>query len=123
MNQPVFDLSGFYFSDAAIQTNGAVDPNKQRADQRIRLANNLRYFPHRIGNLRSQALNEWQMSFVKRVNFTERVRGQVNIELLNAFNQTIFSAPNTDPTNAAFGRVTSQFNLPQSMQLAFKLLF
>ena len=35
---------------------------------RISLANNVRYFPHRLGNLRSQALNEWQMSFVKRLH-------------------------------------------------------
>ncbi|MEO5819042.1 MAG: TonB-dependent receptor [Vicinamibacteraceae bacterium] len=123
IDQPVFDISGFYFADAAVQTNGAVDPTKQRNDQRIRLANNVRYFPHRIDTLRSQALNEWQMSFVKRVAFTSRVRGQINIELLNAFNQTIFTAPNADPTNANFGKVTSQFNLPQSVQLAFKLLF
>ena len=95
----------------------------QRNDQRIRLANNVRYFPHRIGSLRSQALNEWQMSFVKRVPFTSRVRGQINIELLNAFNQTIFAAPNADPTNVNFGKVTSQFNLPQSVQVAFKLVF
>ena len=47
-----------------MQTNGVVDPVKQRNDARIRLANNLRYFPHRVGTLRSQALNEWQMSFV-----------------------------------------------------------
>ena len=123
VSRPVFDLGGFYFHDAAVQTNGADDPVKQRNDQRIRLANNVRYFPHRISNLRSQALNEWQMSFVKRMSFTPRVRGQVNIELLNAFNQTIFAAPNTDATNANFGLVTSQFNLPQSVQLAFKLLF
>ena len=123
VDAPVFDISGFYFADAAVQTNGAVDPTKQRNDQRIRLANNVRYFPHRIEGLRSQALNEWQMSFVKRVHFTSRVRGQINIELLNAFNQTIFAAPTTDPTNANFGKVTSQFNLPQSVQLAFKLLF
>jgi len=123
VSQPVFDLSGFYFADAAVQTGGVVDPVKQRNDPRIRLANNVRYFPHRIGRLRSQALNEWQMSFVKRVPITARVRGQINIELLNAFNQTIYAAPGTDPTNANFGKVTSQFNLPQSVQLAFKLQF
>jgi hypothetical protein len=123
VNDPVFDIAGFYFSDSAVQTGGAVDPAKQRADQRIQLANNVRYWPHRLGNLRSQALNEWQMSFVKRVSITGRVRGQVNIELLNAFNQTIFSAPETNPTSANFGKVTSQFNLPQSVQVAFKLLF
>jgi len=76
-----------------------------------------------IDLLSEQALNEWQMSFVKRVPITARVRGQINIELLNAFNQTIYAAPGTDPTNATFGKVTSQFNLPQSVQLAFKLQF
>ena len=44
-NQPVFDISGFYFHDAAVQTSGVDDPTKQRADSRIRLANNVRYFP------------------------------------------------------------------------------
>ena len=47
-NNPVFDISGFYFSDAAVQTNGVADPVKQRADQRIRLVNNIRYFPSRV---------------------------------------------------------------------------
>ena len=48
-NNPVFDVSGFYFSDAAVQTNGVHDPVKQRNDQRIRLVNNMRYFPSRVG--------------------------------------------------------------------------
>src|SRR5206468_4072132 len=51
-NSPVFDISGFYFHDAAVQTNG-VD----------------------------------------------------------------------DPTNADFGKVTSQTNLPRDIQLAVKLIF
>ena len=29
----------------------------------------------------------------------------------------------TDPRNANFGKVTQQFNLPGSAQIAFKLLF
>jgi hypothetical protein len=123
VDQPVFDLSGFYFHDAPVQTNGQDDATKQRNDTRINLANNIRYFPGRLSNLRSQALNEWQLSFVKRVNLGRTVRGQVNIELLNAFNQTIYTAPTTDPRNANFGKVTQQFNLPGSAQIAFKLLF
>ena len=53
---PVFDISGFYFHDALVQTNGVDDPVKQRADTRIRLANNLRYFPSRVDGLRSPFL-------------------------------------------------------------------
>ena len=99
------------------------DPTKQRNDQRIRLANNLRYFPGRISSLRYQTLNEWQLSFVKRFRLGGRVRAQINIEMLNAFNQAIFDTPNTDPTNANFGQVTNTYNLPGSMQIAGKITF
>jgi len=34
-----------------------------------------------------------------------------------------YANPNTDPTNADFGRVTSQTNLPRDIQLAVKLVF
>ena len=106
-----------------MQTNGVVDPVKQRNDQRIRLVNNVRYFPHRLGNLRSQALNEWQMSFVKRVHITPTHPRPDQHRAAERVQPDDLRAPTTDPTNANFGKVTSQFNLPQSMQIAFKLLF
>jgi Carboxypeptidase regulatory-like domain/TonB dependent receptor len=120
---PVFDISGFYFHDALVQTNGVDDPVKQRADTRIRLANNLRYFPSRVSGLRSPFLNLWDMSIVKQVPLAGSVRAQFNIEILNATNQAVFSNPNTDPTQATFGKVTSQTNLPREVQLAAKIIF
>src|SRR5207249_201285 len=90
---PVFDISHFYFHDAAVQTNGVDDPAKQRADTRIRLANNLRYFPSRVPGLRGQPLNLWDLSVVKRVRVTDRVRAQFHAEFLNAFNNAVFSNP------------------------------
>ena len=120
---PVFDLTGFYFHDAAVQTNGVDDPVKQRADQRIRLSNNVRYFPSRVDGIRSPFLNLWDISIVKQVPISGRVRAQFNIEFLNAFNATVFNDANTDPTNAAFGKVTSQNNLPRDIQLAAKIVF
>jgi Carboxypeptidase regulatory-like domain/TonB dependent receptor-like, beta-barrel len=122
-NNTVFDVSGFYFHDAAVQTNGVDDPAKQRADQRIRLASNIRYFPTRVDGLRSQPLNLWDISLVKQVRLNDRFRAQFHVELLNAFNHPIFSNPNTDPTNADFGKVTSQANLPRDIQLAAKIVF
>jgi hypothetical protein len=122
-NLPVFDISGFYFHDAAVQTNGTDDPAKQRADQRIRLANNIRYFPSRVDGLRGQPLNLWDLSFIKQVRLNDRFRAQFHVELLNAFNHPIFANPNTDPTNADFGKVTSQLNLPRDIQLAAKIVF
>ncbi len=114
---------GFYFHDAAVQTTGVDDPVKQRADTRIRLANDVRDFPSKIDGLRSPRLNLWDISVIKRVAVNDRVRAQFHVELLNAFNRTVYANPNTDPTNADFGKVTSQTNLPRDIQLALKLLF
>ena len=122
-NNPVFDLSGFYFHDAAVQTNGVDDPTKQRNDSRIRLGNNIRYFPSRIPGLRGQGLNLWDLSIVKQVQINGRVRAQFNVEFLNAFNHPVFNNPGTDPTSADFGKVTSQNNLPRDIQIAAKIVF
>jgi len=122
-NLPVFDISGFYFNDPAVQTNGQVNAGLQRADQRIRLANHLRYFPSRVPGLRGHGLNLWDISVVKQLRFTERFRGQFHVELINAFNRVVYNNPNTDPLNAEFGKVTSQANLPRDIQIAVKLIF
>ena len=120
---PVFDTSGFYFHDAAVQTNGVDDLTKQRNDQRIRLASNVRYFPSRIDGVRSPTLKTWDISLVKQVRLAGNVRAQFNVEFLNAFNQAYFNNANTDPTSANFGKVTSQNNLPRDIQLAAKIVF
>jgi hypothetical protein len=120
---PVFDLSGFYFHDAAVQTNGVDDPQKQRIDPRIGLANNIRYFPSRVAGLRTPFLNLWDISIVKQVPLSGRVRAQFNVEILNATNQAVFSLASTDPTQAGFGKVNAQSNLPREVQLAAKVIF
>jgi carboxypeptidase family protein len=122
-NDPVFDISGFYFHDDAVKVNGVESPTLQRNDQRIRLQNNIRYFPSRVPGLRGDAVNLWDISIVKQVRFNDRLRAQFNIEFLNAFNHPVFSNPNTDPTSADFGKVTSQANLPRDIQIAAKIVF
>jgi Carboxypeptidase regulatory-like domain len=121
-NVPVFDLSGFYFHDAAVQTNGVDDPAKQRADQRIQLANNIRTIPTRWDGLRGQEFVNWDMSFVKALEFG-RVRAQFNIELYNALNSVFYNTPNLSPTSAEFGKVSSQNNLPRNIQVGMKMIF
>jgi hypothetical protein len=120
---PMFDLSGFYFHDAAVQTNGVDDPVKQRADTRIRLGSNIRYFPSRVEGIRSQFLKLVDLSIVKQVALQGSARLQFNIEFLNAFNIVQYENPNTDPTNANFGKVTTQVNLPRDIQLAAKIVW
>jgi hypothetical protein len=119
----VFDVSGFYFHDAAVQINGVDDPAKQRADQRISLANNLRYFPSRLPGLRGQNLNLWDISVLKKIRILEGMNLELRGEFLNAFNHVQFNDPETNPTNANFGRVTSQANLPRNVQIGLKLIF
>ena len=118
-----FDTSGFYFTDAAVRTNGHLDPAKQRNDPRIRLAFNLRTFPSRLAGLRSQPLNLWDISLIKNFLFSESTRLQLRGEFLNAFNHPQFNNPNLDPTSSNFGRITSQANLPRNIQLGIKLIF
>ena len=120
--KPVFDISGFYFHDAAVQTNGQDDPAKQRADQRIRLANNIRTSPSKWDGLRTPRFTNWDMSFVKGFDLG-RVRAQFHIELYNAFNDVYYNNANLDPTNANFGLVTSQNNLPRNIQIGTKIVF
>lgn len=119
----VFDTSGFYFSDAPIQTGGVVDPVKQRADPRIRLANNIRTLPSRLSGFRGQPLALCDLSLIRNFTFNENTKLQLRAEFLNAFNHPQFSDPNLDPTSTSFGKSTSQANLPRNIQLAVKLIF
>ncbi|MGE3949673.1 MAG: hypothetical protein AB7H86_23605, partial [Blastocatellales bacterium] len=119
----VFDISGFYFNDAAVQTNGVVDPAKQRNDSRIQLANNIRTLPSQFSGLRGDSLNLWDLSVSKNFSFTESIKLQVRGEYLNAFNTPFFNNPNTDPRNSDFGRVTSANNLPRNVQIGLRLVF
>jgi hypothetical protein len=48
---------------------------------------------------------------------------EFRIDALNVFNQVTFAAPNTNPTNSAFGVVTSQMNVPRRMQAMLRLQF
>jgi hypothetical protein len=111
-----FDTSGFYFHDAVGQTLGAGDP-------RINLADHIRTFPTRLEDFRGQALVLWDISAIKRFEITERVRLQLEFQMLNAFNRPQFATPGLDPRSSDFGKVTSQSNLPRNIQLAAKLLF
>ena len=119
---PVFDISGFYFTDAAVMTNGVLDPAKQRADTRKNLANNIRTLPSRWDGFRGPRYTNLDMSFVKGFDLG-RVRAQFHIELYNALNDVFYNNPNLDPSSANFGKVSSQNNLPRNIQIGSKIVF
>jgi hypothetical protein len=118
----VFDRSRFYFHDAAVQTNGADDPAKQRGDTRTLLASNVRTFPLRPG-IRGQAVSLLDFSLAKTVALKNDVRLQLRFEAINALNHPIFANPNTTPSNANFGKTTGMNNIPRNLQVGVKLIF
>lgn len=89
----------------------------------IQLASNIRTFPSTLTDFRGQAMNNSDLSILKKFALNERFAFQLRGEFLNAFNHPFFSNPSVDPTNAAFGTITSQYNLPREVQLGARLTF
>jgi hypothetical protein len=72
--------------------------------------------------IRGPGINNWDISFIKRTDFTERVSMQFRAEFFNLFNHTQFAGVNTSFGAPAFGQVTSARD-PRITQLALRLLF
>ena len=119
---PVFDTSGFYFHDAAVQTNGVDDPAKQRADQRIQLASNIRTIPSRWEACAASDYTNWDMSFVKGARVRSRARTDPHRAATTRSTDVFYNNPNLTPNSADFGKVTSQNNLPRNIQIGMKLV-
>jgi hypothetical protein len=83
---PAWNLSCFYFHDAAVQTNGVDDPAKQRADQRISMGNTLRYFPSTLPQVRTHQLHLLDFGLTKNFALPRGMRLQVRMEAINGLN-------------------------------------
>jgi len=84
---------------------------------------NVRTFPFRDPRLRSDALENIDLSVIKNTSIREGMNIQFRAEALNAFNSPHFAAPNMDPTNASFGRVTGVLNYARRLQLGIRFVF
>jgi hypothetical protein len=128
---PAWDLSGFYFHDATVQTNGADDRTKQIADNRIALgAANIRRFPTTLPNFRHTNQHSLDAGITKNFRFGRNVRLQLRAEAINALNFTIFRDTTVDrnPRNATFGFVNDPgasivVIRPRDIQLGARLTF
>lgn len=87
------------------------------------LANNIRTFPLRFGGVRTDNQQRWDFALAKTFALTERFNAQLRFDVFNAWNQTNFGGPNTDPTSTAFGTITGTAGGARNWQLAFKLTF
>ncbi len=63
------------------------------------------------------------VSFIKLVPFTERLRGELRAEFFNVFNFVNYANPNNNISGANFGRIERAATGPRVIQFAFKLSF
>ncbi len=123
LDVPAWNVSCFYFHDAAVQTNGADDPVKQRNDQRIQLGNNVRYFPSTLPDVRTHQLHLLDMGLFKNFSVPHGVKVQLRFEWINALNYTVLWNPDTNPRNSTFGFINQDRNNPRDMQIGLRVTF
>ena len=106
-----------------MQTNGVDDPAKQRADPRIQLGNNVRYFPSTLPDVRTDDLHLLDFGLYKNFSLPRDMKLQVRIEAINALNYTVLWNPNLDPRNATFGFINQDRNNPRDIQIGARFTF
>jgi len=85
---------------------------------------------YRVAKQRFPDVNEptepqWSISFFKTGRLRNGVTVQLRVETFNVFNVRVYGAPNTNPSNASFGIVStaSQVNFPRTTQLGVRVAF
>ncbi len=82
--------------------------------------------PRTDPQLRTQGIANWDAALYKGTAITEQVHLQFRAEAFNLFNRVQFGQPSTvccSSSNAQFGVVSSQLNLPRVVQFALRLSF
>jgi hypothetical protein len=97
-----------------------TDVNLNRDAARV-FVSHLNTTSSRFGALRSDGMNQWDLSAAKRWMLTERATLRFQAQFLNAFNHVTFEAPNLNRTNTAFGTVTGEASLPRTIRWGLRL--
>jgi Carboxypeptidase regulatory-like domain len=80
--------------------------------------------PYYWDNLRSPAINNWDMALIKDTPvYKERVTLEFRCEMLNAFNRVWFGGLDTNPLSATYTQLTSQANNPRYIQFGLKIIY
>ena len=101
----------------------ASTPGLQRADQRIQLGNNVRYFPSTLPDVRTDDIHLLDIGVSKNFALPRNMRLQLRLEVINALNYTVLWAPNVSPSNASFGLITTDRNNPRDFQIGLRFTF
>lgn len=86
---------------------------------------NIRTFPLRLSNVRTDPINNIDLSVIKKTEILEGKNIEFRAEFINAFNHVLFPAPNTNVTQASFGQIiaSNQANYARRIQLTLKFVF
>jgi hypothetical protein len=101
----------------------AFDTSRFERSSLLQLDRNRRTFPQSFPAYRSDKIANIDLSLIKSVAIFENVKMQIRGEAFNFANHAIFNGPDLSPTSSTFGRITSQSNLPRTIQVALRLTF
>lgn len=107
-------LDRWFNTNAGFVTAAAAQP-----------VSNIRTFPLRLSNVRTDSINNIDLSVIKKTQVWEGKNIEFRGEFINAFNHALFPAPNTNVTQASFGQIiaSNQANYPRRIQLTVKFVF
>ena len=122
------DIRQWFDSSLAYRGTGALPAGFVGFDGRA--ANqpgsyHVRVFPQRLNSLRADGIRNWDVKIERLfpIKPERGIQARFSVDLLNATNRTNFSAPQVDPTNSNFGRVTGQRGLPRVIQFNLRVEF
>jgi hypothetical protein len=84
---------------------------------------NVRYFDQQFNNLRRDMVKQLDGTLSKSFKLTEKRYFQFRVEAFNLTNRVTFGGPQTAPTNAAFGTISSQANTPRRVESGLRLVW
>jgi len=106
------------------QPNGlAFDTSQFVTASAQQLADNIRTFNNQFNNLRRDMTKQLDLTLSKSFKFAERRYIQFRLEAFNATNRVTFGGPQTNPTNSAFGTISSQANTPRRIESGLRLVW
>jgi Carboxypeptidase regulatory-like domain/TonB dependent receptor-like, beta-barrel len=82
-----------------------------------------RVIPPRLKWLRTDRMIHMDANLMRTFRLNEKTRLQFRVDLLNALNNVIWSAPNTTIDSTDFGKVNTQRNDPRFIQFQMRLTF
>jgi len=114
-------LGGPVNLDSHIKNGVALDTTRFDRVSSHQPVYNIRQFPSRFNNLRSDRISQLDASMAKTFTMFEKLRLQFRLEAFNALNRTQMSGPNLSPTSSSFGLITSTVSAIRQLQTGARL--